>query len=164
MKKLLALIFSIFFILAGLSVTSPAQITVEEVLERGPHLLRGGQYRTVIEMIKALPDEKRNSISILILESFANLKAWGADREVGKKKRWLDLYYEIKSYSESKATPVLLEILKDPDPRIRYYTIDFLKAHGDQRAIAVLEELSKNDPHKDVRSIAVKALEVIRTR
>lgn len=164
MKKLLTIMFSLSFILCGFASTSLARISVEEILAKGPALLNTGNYRTVIEMVKALPKEDRYNISIQIVESFANYKAWSTDREVTKKKRWLELYLSIKDSSESGATPILLKFLEDSDARIRYYAVEFLQTLGDESAIPVLEQLSANDPHHDVRSIAEETLEIIRAQ
>lgn len=165
MKKVFITTLITFLISSVSVVITEAEISVEEVLGKGPKLINEGQYRTVIEMIKALPEEERGTISIQILESFANLKGWIMDREVSKKQRWWELHQQqIRATPDHEATLVLLNILKDSDARVRYYAVEVLRAVGDDRAIRVFEELSEKDAHHSVRSRAKKALDEIQQR
>lgn len=165
MKKDFIAILITSLVLSASVVITKAEIVPEEVLTRGPKLINEGQYRTVIEMIKALPKEERSTISIQILESFANLKGWIMDREVSKKQRWWELHQQqIRASPDHEATPVLLDILRDSDARVRYYAVEVLRAVGDERAIRVFEELTEKDNHHSVRSIAKKALVEIQER
>ena len=165
MGKILINALLILIIISFWAVVTEAGIPIEEVLEKGPKLINDGRYRTVIEMIKALPEEERSTISIQVLESFANLKGWIMDREVSRKQRWWELHQqEIKASPDSQATLILLNILNDSDSRVRYYAVEVLKSVGDDRAIPVLAELSEKDGHHNVRSMAKKALNEIQER
>lgn len=158
-------ILFLFLIISFSAVITEAEVPIEEVLGKGPQLINEGRHRTVIEMIKALPEKERSTVSIQVLESFANLKGWIKDREVSKKLRWWELHQQqIKASPDHEATLVLLEILKDSDSRVRYYAVEVLRAVGDDRAIPVLEELREKDDHHSVRSMAKKALDEIQER
>jgi hypothetical protein len=165
MKKSLIKALFILLTISFSVVITKAEIPTEEVLGKGPKLINEGRYRTVIEMIKVLPKEERNTISIQVLESFANLKGWIMDREVSRKQRWWELHQQLtKSSPDSKATLVLLEILRDSDSRVRYYAVEVLRSVGDNGTIPVLQELSERDDHHSVRSMAKKAIEKIQER
>ncbi len=165
MKKIFIDTLITSLILSVSVVITEAEISTEEVLAKGPKLINDGRYRTVIEIIKALPEEERSSISIQVLETFANLKGWIMDREVSRKKRWWELHQQqIRASPDHKATLILLNILKDSDARVRYYAVEVLRAVGDDRAIPGIEQLIEKDDHHSVRSMAKKALDEIQKR
>jgi hypothetical protein len=128
--------------------------SADVLIQQGPTLVAQGDYKRVLDMIAALPEEERNNIQIRTLECFANLKGWVTDRDPVRKMDWWGLRIKLMYVGDTEATPLSVEFLKDPNPYMRKYAAELLGYIGDERALDDLSEVKEHDDNSGVRKYA----------
>ena len=147
-------------IILGLPVIGAVGIAAEHeeasqgLIQQGPVSVAQGDYKGVLDMIAALPEEERNNIQIRTLECFANLKGWVSDKDPVRKMDWWGLRIKLMYVGDSEATPVSVAFLKDPNPYMRKYAAELLGYIGDERALDDLSAVKENDENKAVKKYA----------
>jgi hypothetical protein len=134
---------------------------VNVLIQQGPTLVAQGDYRRVLDMIAALPDEEKNNIQVRTLECFANLKGWVSDKDPVRKMDWWGLRLKLMYVGDTEATPVSVSFLKDPNPYMRKYAAELLGYIGDKRALDELSAVKENDDNSGVRKYATWAYKQI---
>lgn len=127
---------------------------VDALIQQGPALVAKGDYKRVLDMIAALPEEERNNIQVRTLECFANLKGWVSDKDPVRKMDWWGLRIKLLYVGDSEATPVSVAFLKDPNPYMRKYATELLGYIGDERALDDLSAVKEHDDNSGVRKYA----------
>lgn len=133
------------------------------LVEQGPRFLRENKYMNLLEEIRRLSNKERQDINIRILESFALLKKWVLLKDKGAKNQWESLYQHIEATRNKSATPLLIQITKDPEEWTRLYAVSLLRTNGDRRALNDLQRIAANDPNWRVRHNAGKAISAIQS-
>ncbi len=139
---------------------TPAE-TEKFLIENGPKLIAGGDYKQVLDLVKDLPGEVRNKVEIRTLEYVANLKGWVLKRDEVCKTNWWTLRTELIKLGDSEATQTLVIFLRDRDPYLRLYSAELLSHIGDKRALNDLREVGEKDENSQVRKNARWAYEQI---
>jgi hypothetical protein len=128
--------------------------SADVLIQQGPALVAKGDYKGVLDMIAALPEEGRNNIQIRTLECFANLKGWVSDNDPVRKMDWWGLRIKLMYVGDTEATPLSVVFLKDPNPYMRKYAAELLGYIGDERALGDLSVVKENDDNSGVRKYA----------
>jgi hypothetical protein len=128
--------------------------SADVLIQQGPALVAGGDYKRVLDVIAALPEEERNNIQVRTLECFANLKGWVSDKDPLRKMDWWGLRIKLIYVGDTEATPVSVDFLKDPNPYMRKYAAELLGYIGDERALDDLTAVKENDDNSGVRKYA----------
>jgi len=139
----------------------PQGASADVLIQQGPALVAQGDYKRVLDMIAALPEEERNNIQVRTLECFANLKGWVSDNDPVLKMDWWGLRIKLMYVGDSEATPLSVDFLKDPNPYMRKYAAELLGYIGDERALADLSAVKENDNNSGVRKYATWAYKQI---
>jgi serine/threonine protein kinase len=135
-----------------------------DLLSHGAQLLHENKHLRVLEQVQKLSAEERQNINIRVLECFAHLKKMILDRDKGSKQPWGQLYKSIENSGDRSATPMLINIAKDPDEYTRLYAVILLGSVGDQRALNDLQQIAKTDPNRKIRNGAARAIALIQKR
>lgn len=134
------------------------------ILSQGPTLLKNNQYSALLEEIAKLSERDRGHNHIKILECFAHLKRWVLLRDKNSKILWGNLYKAIEQSGDSSATPLLLDITKDPEEWTRLYAVGLLGSIGDKRALNELHSIAISDPNWRIRKNARDSISMIQNR
>ena len=134
---------------------------VDALIQESPALVAEGDYKQVLDLIVALPQEERNNIQIRTIECFANLKGWVSDKDPVLKMDWWGLRIKLMYVGDTEATPLLVIFLKDPNPYVRKYAAELSGYIGDKRALDVLSAVKENDDNSGVRKYATWAYQQI---
>lgn len=138
--------------------------SLSSLLKQGPHLLQENKYIKLLEDIYNLSEEERQNINIRVLESFGLLKKWVLLKDKHAKVLWSQLYNTIENSGDRSATPLLIEITKDPEEWTRLYAVSLLGSIGDRRALDDLRQIAASDPNRKIRRGANKAISLIQSR
>ncbi len=136
-------------------------VSQPSLVERGPTLLRENNQTKLIEDINRLSTAERRGTKIMILECFAHLKNWILLKDKNSKTTWGNLYKVLQHSEDRTATPLLIQIIKDPDVWTRLYGVALLGDIGDRRALDDLREIAENDSNSKVRKSASRAILLI---
>jgi hypothetical protein len=131
------------------------------LIQQGPVSVAEGDYKQVLDLIAALSEEEQNNIQVRTLECFANLKGWVTDKDPVRKMDWWGLRIKLMYVGDTKATPLLVIFLKDPNPYMRKYAAELLGYIGDERALDDLSAVKENDNNSGVRKYATWAYKQI---
>jgi hypothetical protein len=123
------------------------------LIQQGPALVAGGDYKRVLDVIAALPEEEK-TIQIRTLECFANLKGWLSTKDPVHKMEWWGLRLKLMYVGDTGVTPVVVIFLKDQNPYMRKYAAELLGYVGDERALDDLSAVKENDDNSGVRKYA----------
>jgi serine/threonine protein kinase len=135
--------------------------SLSSLVERGPSLLRQNKYADLIKDINKLPTVERQSTNIKVLECFAHLKNWILMKDNNSKATWGNLYKVLQHSEDRTATPLLTQIIKDPEDWTRLYAVVLLGNIGDRRALDDLRKIAANDSNSKIRRGAGKAISLI---
>jgi serine/threonine protein kinase len=131
------------------------------LVDRGPTLLRQNKYTELIKDINKLTPVERQSTNIKVLECFAHLKNWILMKDNNSKAIWGSLYKVLQHSEDRTPTPLLIQIIKDPEDWTRLYAVALLGNIGDQRALDDLRKIAANDSNAKIRKSATKAILLI---
>lgn len=134
---------------------------LSSLVDRGPALLRENDHAKLIEDISKLSGAERKNAKIMILESFALLKNWVLEKDKNSKVKWEILYKTLKRSSDRTATPLLIQIAKDPEEWTRLYAVALLGNMGDRRSLDDLRQIAANDSNPRIRKTAGKSISLI---
>jgi serine/threonine protein kinase len=134
---------------------------LSSLVERGPSLLRQNKYTELIKDINKLPTVERQSTNIKVLECFAHLKNWILMKDNNSKAMWGNLYKVLQHSEDRTATPLLIQIIKDPEDWTRLYAVALLGNIGDQRALGDLRKIAANDSNSKIRKSASRTISLI---
>jgi serine/threonine protein kinase len=134
---------------------------LSSLVERGPSLLRQNKYTELIKDINKLPTVERQSTNIKVLECFAHLKNWILMKDNNSKAMWGNLYKVLQHSEDRTATPLLIQMIKDPEDWTRLYAVALLGNIGDQRALGDLRKIAANDSNSKIRKSASRTISLI---
>jgi len=139
-------------------------VLLSSLVDRGPSLLRENNHAKLIEDINKLSSVERQNTKIMILECFAHLKNWISLKDNHSKATWGNLYKVLQNSEDRTTTPLLIQIIKDPEVWTRLYAVGLLGHIGDRRALGDLREIASNDSNSKIRKSASKAILLIEKR
>jgi hypothetical protein len=139
-------------------------VLLSSLVDKGPALLRENNHTKLIEDINKLSTAERQNTKIMILECFAHLKNWISLKDKKSKDTWGNRYKVLQHSEDRTATPLLIQIIKDPEVWTRLYAVALLGNIGDRRALDDLREIAANDSSSKIRNTATKAISLIEKR
>jgi hypothetical protein len=128
--------------------------TFAYLIENGVKMIRENQIDKVLDMIRGLPLEKKSDFRIKVIENFANLKGYVMTKRREYAERWKLSYKSIILSGDKRATPILVELLRDENHYVRDYATAALGYIGDERALEELQRVSDQDEKGKVRKRA----------
>jgi hypothetical protein len=150
---------------ARISETEQKRSTsLTDLLNHGPQLLQENKHIELLEQINQLSHQERQNTHIKILESFAHLKKWVLQKDRNSKVLWNQLYNGLEHSRDPSATPLLLNIARDPEEWTRLYAVALLGNIGDRRALEYLNQIAATDSNWRIRKNASKAISLIQNR
>jgi serine/threonine protein kinase len=150
---------------ARISETEQKRSTsLTDLLNHGPQLLQENKHIELLEQINQLSHQERQNTHIKILESFAHLKKWVLQKDRNSKVLWNQLYNGLEHSGDPSATPLLLNIARDPEEWTRLYAVALLGNIGDRRALEYLNQIAATDSNWRIRKNASKAISLIQNR
>jgi hypothetical protein len=129
------------------------------LLENGARMIRENEFEKVLDMIGELPFEKKGDFRVKALESSAYLKGYVVTKNKVYGKKWEVSYKSMIYTTDKRATPILVELLRDDDLYVRAFTAKALGFVGDKRALDELKRVAEKDKSSRVRSRAKWAYE-----
>jgi hypothetical protein len=151
MKKDLEILLAVVLLLV-FSVSGAAQEDkFTYLIENGPKMIGENQVDKVLDMIQELPLEKKSDFRIKVIENFANLKGYVMSRRREYGQRWKLSYNSMILSGDKRATPILVELLKDENHYVRDHAAAALGYIGDERALEELKRVSDQDEKGKVR-------------
>jgi hypothetical protein len=131
------------------------------LIENGARMIRENEFEKVLDMIGELPPEKKEHFKVKALENSAYLKGYVATKNKVYGKKWEASYKSLIHSTDTSATPILVELLRDDDLYVRAFTAKALGFIGDKRALDELKRVAEKDKSSRVRSRAKWAYEQI---
>jgi len=138
--------------------------SLTDLLNHGSQLLRENKHIELLKQIDQLSPQERQNAHIKILESFAHLKKWVLQKDKNSKVLWNQLYNGLEHSGDRSATPLLLNIARDPEEWTRLYAVALLGNIGDRRALEYLNQIAASDSNWRIRKNASKAISLIQNR
>jgi hypothetical protein len=166
--KLLGIYFLVIFISLLLSPQSSIGQTGNEtsgrftsLIENGAEMIRENEFEKVLDMVGELPPEKKGDFRVKALENSAYLKGYVVTKNKVYAKKWEVSYKSLIHSTDTSATPILVELLRDDNLYVRAFTAKALGFIGDKRALDELKRVAEKDKSSRVRSRAKWAYEQI---
>ncbi len=131
------------------------------LIENGARMIRENEFEKVLDMVGELPPEKRGDFRVKALENSAYLKGYVVTKNKVYGKKWEVSYKSVIYSTDTNATPILVELLRDDNLYVRAFTAKALGFIGDKRALDELKRVAEKDKSSRVRSRAKWAYEQI---
>jgi HEAT repeat protein len=149
----------------GIAETEQKRSTsLTDLLNHGSQLLRENKHIELLKQIDQLSPQERQNTHIKIIESFAHLRKWVLQKDKNSKVLWSQLYNGLEHSGDRSATPLLLNIARDPEEWTRLYAVALLGNIGDRRALEYLNQIAASDSNWRIRKNASKAISLIQNR